>query len=92
MRAFQANIQALQSQAATILRNAKTACVQDSDGALQPVVDLQALQADLQALICEVRDWIAKFWKFPIQSKTNKDEKKLASRLQKKKDEFTAAQ
>ena len=37
------------------------------DGAPQPVVDLQAL-------ICEVRDWIAKQGKFPIQSKTNNDE------------------
>ena len=55
------------------------------DGAPQPVVDLQAL-------ICEVRDWIAKHGKFPIQSKTNKDEKSLARRLLGNKDQFTAAQ
>ena len=41
------------------------------DGAPQPVVDLQAL-------ICEVRDWIAKHGKFPKQSRTNKDEKILS--------------
>ena len=40
------------------------------DGAPQPVVDLQAL-------ICEVRDWIAKFGKFPMKSRTNNDEKIL---------------
>jgi hypothetical protein len=41
------------------------------DGAPQPVVDLQAL-------IREVKDWIAKHGKFPIHSKTNNDEKSLA--------------
>jgi hypothetical protein len=43
------------------------------DGASQPVVDLQAL-------ICEVRVWIAKFGKFPIHSKTNKNEKKTCQK------------
>ena len=55
------------------------------DGASQPVVDLQAL-------ICEVRDWIAKFGKFPTCSKTNKDQANLAKKLTKNKDKFTAAQ
>jgi hypothetical protein len=55
------------------------------DGALQPVVDLQAL-------ICEARDWMAKFGKFPIKSRTNKDECSLAQKLFRNKDKFTAAQ
>ena len=54
MQALRANIEALQSHAATILRNEKTARVQSKDGALQPVVDeggrehMQALILDLQ--------------------------------------------
>ena len=55
MRALQENIERVQSQAAEIIRNEKEAKVQDSDGALQPVVDeggrdnLKPLILDLQA-------------------------------------------
>jgi len=55
MQALRANIEALQSHAATILRNEKTARVQSRDGSLQPVTDeggrehMQALILDLQS-------------------------------------------
>ena len=55
MRALQANIASVQSQAAQIIRNEKEVKVQDCDGALQPVVDeggrdkLKPLILDLQA-------------------------------------------
>ena len=60
------------------------------DGAFQPVAEVHVV--DLQALICEVRDWIAKHGKFPIRSRTNKDENNLAKRLLRNKYQFTAAQ
>ena len=55
MRALQANITSVQRQAAEIIRNEKEAKVQDSNGALQPVVDeggresMKPLILDLQA-------------------------------------------
>ena len=45
MRALQANIASVQRQAAEISRNEKEAKVQDSDGALQPVVDEGGVRA-----------------------------------------------
>ena len=45
MRAVQANIASVQRQAAEISRNEKEAKVQDSDGALQPVVDEGGVRA-----------------------------------------------
>ena len=45
MRALQANIASVQSQAAEISRTEKEAKVQDNDGALQPVVDEGGVRA-----------------------------------------------
>ena len=63
------------------------------DGAFQPVAEVHVV--DLQALMCEVRDWIAKHGKFPTTSSgksTDKDQDSLARKLRRSKDKFTAAQ
>ena len=55
MQALQGNIEALQNHAATIIRNEKTAKIEDEDGVLQPVPDeggrqrAQALTRDVQS-------------------------------------------
>ena len=63
------------------------------DGAFQPVAEVHVV--DLQALMCEVRDWIEKHGKFPTQSSgksTDKDQNSLARKLRRSKDKLTAAQ
>ena len=54
MQALQGNIEALQNHAATIIRNEKTAMIEDQDGVIQPVPDEGGRQC-MQALILDVQ-------------------------------------
>ena len=55
MQALQANLEAMQSHASKIIRNEKSAKIEDSSGILQPVADeggrqcLQSLTLDVQS-------------------------------------------
>ena len=60
MPALQSNIDALRNHAATIIRNEKTAKIEDRDGALQPVRDEGGRQC-MQALILDVQSTARSF-------------------------------
>ena len=45
-----------------------------------------------QVLIGQVKDWEAKFGKFPTQSAANKDQTNLANKLRRNRGKFTHAQ